>query len=584
MELAHPGSQELSALKWSPPRGGLQQLELPFASQQTNSNPKSPHCTDARSIQMPHLRVIPTIALVATWHLLLVAGPALAQSDQDRIPLIMSNLPPQDSAAYHAIKRHAANPTIHVLPLTKTEVWSVPPDMVATVRRLAAQHGAAASQPGTNWKHMFRRMRGGMMMKGMKGMMRRMRGMTARGEMMMRHVMSSRATMGMAMMGMPQAAQLEYALTKDLGSQVARARPHEIIIDLDDKTSVTVARTSATIETGMLIWTGTVEGTDEPVVLMWWPGSTITGTIHHHGRIYSIRSINGTLQAMVEMDADKMPPEHAPMPQRMRLNDPALRDDPLVHQGDASMLRPAKAGMPSSKPGPPPSAGQPVPSTKDVTIDVIVAYTKKAAANYADIKRDLIELAIEEANESFRWSNISNVKLRLVHAYQTDYVEEGAHFDHVWRFADKGDGYMDEIHALRDKYRADVAILIVDDAHGCGLATRVFADADEAFAVVHHECAATTYSLAHEIGHLIGARHDLNLDKIMTPFPYGHGYVDGTKWRSIMSYKESCGGCSRLPVWSSPKVLVRGDVAGSAVDRDNARVIAEQAARVAAFR
>ena len=111
----------------------------------------------------------------------------------------------------------------------------------------------------------------------------------------------------------------------------------------------------------------------------------------------------------------------------------------------------------------------------------------------------------------------------------------------------------------------------------------MYADADEAFAVVHHECAATTYSVAHEIGHIIGARHDLNLDKMMTPFPFGHGYVNGTKWRDIMSYKESCGGCPRLPVWSSPKVLVKGEPAGTP-DLDNARVISEQAARVAAFR
>ena len=202
-------------------------------------------------------------------------------------------------------------------------------------------------------------------------------------------------------------------------------------------------------------------------------------------------------------------------------------------------------------------------SRTDIVIDVIVAYTKKAAANYADVKRELVDLSIEEANESFRMSNLGHVKLRLVHAYQTDYVEEGAHFDHVWRFADKGDGYMEEIHGLRDKHRADVAILIVDDPKGCGLATRVYADAEEAFAVVHHECAATSYTVAHEIGHLIGARHDLALDKNMTPFPYGHGYVNGTKWRDIMSYKDSCGGCPRLPVWSSPKVLVKGEVAGT---------------------
>ena len=54
-----------------------------------------------------------------------------------------------------------------------------------------------------------------------------------------------------------------------------------------------------------------------------------------------------------------------------------------------------------------------------------------------------------------------------------------------WRFADKDDGYLDEIHPLCDKYDADLAVLMVDDPTGCGLATRVFANADEAFAVVH---------------------------------------------------------------------------------------------------
>ncbi len=488
----------------------------------------------------------------------------------------MSRLPPQNSAAYKAIRNRAANATVQVLPLTKTEVWSVPKNSVDAVRKAAARYGADASRLGAHWSHIFRRMRGGMMT---NGMMRGIKGMTAREEMMMKRAMSSRATMGIAMMGMPQAAQVEYALTKDLSSQPISTGADKIEIDLNDKTTVSATRTSATVKSDMLIWTGVVEDSGDPVVLMWWPGMRMTGTIHYKGRVYSIRCVRGVLQAMVEMDADKMPPEHAAMPQRMRANNPNLRDDPLVHQGDASMLRPGAVAMRPARPEGSPAA----PSTKDVVIDVIVAYTKKAASNYTDIKRDLVELAIEEANELFRWSNISNVKLRLVHAYQTDYVEEGADFDHVWRFADKGDGYMDEIHGLRDQYRADVAVLIVDDPQGCGLATRVFADADEAFAVVHHECAANTYSLAHEIGHLIGARHDLNLDKVMTPFPYGHGYVDGTKWRSIMSYKESCGGCARLPVWSSPKVFIKGDVAGT-VDLDNARVIVEQAARVAAFR
>ena len=216
------------------------------------------------------------------------------------------------------------------------------------------------------------------------------------------------------------------------------------------------------------------------------------------------------------------------------------------------------------------SRSVPPPPLAAIVIDVLVAYTEKAARHYRDIVRELVDPAIDGANGSFRLSNLDHIRLRLVHAYQTDYAEEGLHFDHLWRFADKGDGHMDEVHLLRDTYRADIAILIVDDASGCGLATRVRADADDAFAVVHHACAVANYTFAHEIGHLIGASHE-------------QSYVSTHQWRDIMAAKESCGGCPRLPVWSNPTVLINGEPAGTA-DLNNARLIAEQAARLAAFR
>jgi Metallo-peptidase family M12 len=388
----------------------------------------------------------------------------------------------------------------------------------------------------------------------------------------------------------PHPAVLEYAL---IGDANCPTEPVKIAVPFGVGTSKTITRSSIEIRGDKAIWRGPVDDTGVPLTIMWWPNGRMAGAVQIGNRLYSIRHLGDSLYALVEMSDERMPSEHAPMPPRLRRSDdPNLRDDPLVQQGDASVIRPPKTATrtPSLR-GPDTSTsprGKSVmkkaePRLEDIVIDVIVAYTAKAAARYNEIRRDLVELAIERGNESFSMSGLSHIKLRLVHAYQTTYVEEGAHFDHVWRFADKGDGYMEEIHGLRDKFRADVAILIVDDAQGCGLATRVHADADEAFAVVHHDCAALTYTVAHEIGHIIGTRHELSMDKSTTPFPYGHGYVNGTKWRDIMSYKESCGGCPRLPIWSSPKVMVQGEPAGTS-DQDNARVILEQAARVAKFR
>ena len=301
---------------------------------------------------------------------------------------------------------------------------------------------------------------------------------------------ASKATMGVGMMAAPMAPMVEYALTKDAGPNIGGPATSKeaarITIKLSDETELTIVRTSVDIRKDMCIWRGVVEGTgragDDHVVAGRQdgrhgaaPGPHLLDPAHGRGD-----------DAVVEMAEDKMPQEHAPMPERMR-NDPNLRDDPLRNQGDASIMRPVTQGMRprralqrGKKKRQEAAAGQDdgrqegrrrqrgqdgqgkqggregAPSQNRHRRDRRL-HQEGGRGNYADVKRELVDLSIEEANESFRTSGIGHVKLRLVHAYQTDYVEEGAHFDHVWRFADKGDGYMEEILALRDKYKADVA-------------------------------------------------------------------------------------------------------------------------------
>ena len=534
---------------------------------------------------MKYMRVFCAMAPLCGF--LLMPVPVRAQAEQETIPLIM--LKPQGAGfgaadlrkLYAALKKRSAKATSQVLPLTKAEVWTVPKNDVEGVRKAAARYGVAMSKLSATWNQIFHKAPADAKMND-------------RQKLIVDRAKTSAATTAVGLMAAPPPPMVEYALTKDASAPSSAQDAASITVALRDDTTLTIRRQSVETKSDMCTWRGVVETTGAPATLMWWPGGKMAGTVQHEGRFYSIRPMGGEMHAVVEMSDERMPEEHAPISARLRASDPNLRDDPVLREGDASKLRPVTGGMrpPSvgrTEPQQPPqspkkSAANPGAAKGEVVIDVIVAYTKKAASYYADVKRELVELAIEEANESFRMSSLGHVKLRLVHAYETNYVEDdGEHFQHVWRFADKGDGYMDEIHGLRDKYRADVAVLVVDDASGCGLATRVYADAEEAFVVVHHECAATSYSVAHEIGHIIGARHDLSMDKNMLPFAYGHGYVNGTKWRDIMSYKASCNGCPRLPVWSNPKVLIKGEPAGTP-QLDNARVIAEQAARVAAFR
>src|SRR6476661_7765603 len=83
------------------------------------------------------------IRLMALLGCLMLGSPTLvlAQSDQQRVSLILSKLPPQKSAAYKRLKARADKPTVQVLALSKSEIWSVPVGKVDTLARAAARRG-----------------------------------------------------------------------------------------------------------------------------------------------------------------------------------------------------------------------------------------------------------------------------------------------------------------------------------------------------------------------------------------------------------------------------------------------------------
>jgi Metallo-peptidase family M12 len=527
---------------------------------------------------------------------------ALAQDGKDakregRGEIVLSNLPPRGSKAYNALLGLAGKTANgQILGFTQSEVWSMPESRIDRVMRQGEALGVKTTRLGADWNQILKTPSAPMAMSDSQ-------------QAMMNELKSEKETMAVGMMASPNPAVVEYALMKDYDPKSAiGTRPAALItrieIPIKGKESIHVRRTHVDMRKNGCTWRGEIEGTGEPVVLMWWKGGKFSGMFTYGGRMYVLKNMGSAVHAVIETDPGKMPPDHGAMGSRRSGAQPAdVKDDPLVARGEGAAMRGDNRAnrqdrQDASGAGPPPAAApasaQPkiIPlsaakgralAAKNITIDVMILYTNRVAAKYVDVDTDLIALSIEQANASFANSGLGNIKLRLVHGQLVDYDESGGeHFNHLYHMVD-GEGVFSQVRALRNEKRADVVALIVDDPSGCGLSTRVAAEAEEAFVVVHHSCAALTYSIAHEIGHIIGARHDRALDSNETPFAYGHGFVNGTKWRDVMSYKASCNGCPRVPIWSNPRITYKGDTAG-ALDADNARVILEQAERVAKFR
>jgi hypothetical protein len=344
----------------------------------------------------------------------------------------------------------------------------------------------------------------------------------------------------------------------------------EIVLPFRDG-SITLLRTSSFArEDGSISWRGIVKETGERAALMVWGNAVLAGYFAYDGTIFAIENLGGGLHAFAEIGRELVLPDHpsptsardsAPMPNRKvaakRRVEPAVA---AFADGDRQALE-----------------------AKDITIDVMMFYTPNVARRYVRDPADLLAVAIDETNETFRNSGLGNIKLRLVHTQAINYDGSADdQFTHLYTMVD-GLGPFKDVQRLRNEKRADVVGLVIDNPRGCGLSTRVGPESDEAYFVVHHACVTVSMSIAHEIGHILGIRHDRATDANNVPLAYGHGYVNGDKWRDIMSYNESCGGCPRIPFWSNPRVLYKGEPTGT-VAADSARVILEKAERVSRFR
>ena len=125
----------------------------------------------------------------------------------------------------------------------------------------------------------------------------------------------------------------------------------------------------------------------------------------------------------------------------------------------------------------PPAVGAPVkaaPATAATSaadsgsvIDIMVAYTasaRAAAGGTAAIKATILT-ALNETNTGYANAGVAP-RLRLVHVEEVAYTESGNISTDVSRLTATADGYIDNLHTLRNTYGADLVGLIVENGGG----------------------------------------------------------------------------------------------------------------------
>ncbi|ALR31348.1 hypothetical protein ATE47_12820 [Chryseobacterium sp. IHB B 17019] len=225
-------------------------------------------------------------------------------------------------------------------------------------------------------------------------------------------------------------------------------------------------------------------------------------------------------------------------------------------------------------------------------VDVMAILTNAAVAAWGGLPQStsFLATAITNFNSSLLSSGVTNLSVNLVYAGEINYTElkDNSKTD-LDRFRANGDGFMDEIHTLRTTYGADVCALIIGNTGSSGLGYvnthPTNYSKSLAFSLSRYSVVVNNYTLAHEIGHNMGLKHNWYEDKTIVPCSHHHGYVNRTainlgtssspsqRWRTIMAYNRECSdigiSCTRINRWANPSLNYNSEPTGTAIGQTN---------------
>lgn len=309
----------------------------------------------------------------------------------------------------------------------------------------------------------------------------------------------------------------------------------------------------------MITWTGpTAAGYALTGHLVEWELGSVTLVVHDQIVLGTIRAPDGVYTITALDGAEAVVRKSMPRPQR--------------RQGDA--IQPQREDLQRR------SSAAPVPGGREdgSQIDVLMTFTPSAVSRIGGRQMMDARVALVEAtaNQAYRDSGAQH-QLRVVHSTTVQFREEGlTHHKIIDMLTDPSDGRMDRVHALRDRYAADLVTLVVDhellpDGASAGVAILAWhperpawseggfnTDSIYDYNATDPAFGATTFS--HEVGHNMGLNHERYQDcrgearewcgSEGVATPYAFGYLNrrmfdvdaptSSRWWTIMAYGTEC--------------------------------------------
>ena len=317
------------------------------------------------------------------------------------------------------------------------------------------------------------------------------------------------------------------------------SRSQVLQLDLFPDVTLRALRTGVGPTASGTVWTGVLEGYPGSSVAFALAGDTLVGHITSAFGTFNIEPAPGGSHVVQQID-DRLP---SPLAGDFRISPP----DVAVAAPRSATTRAVDSGA---------------------VLDLMVLYTQEAQGGWGTEARAkaTIDVLVADTNEALRLSG-ATTSVRLVHAGAVQYEETADGRLDLERLRSTTDGFLDEVHALRDLHAADMVMLITErvDPTLCGIAfiQTLRSTGAGSFSWIGRRCTASSRTFAHELGHNLGVAHDWYESQVAGAFDYSRGFVSiPGRFMDLMATSNLCTDigvtCAHLMRYANPALTHDG--------------------------